>query len=390
MKNTDKKTFNLGIIAIAICAITFIWFSVRPGLMGTLHWHQGIFFAYIMLLLTALLPAIFLVINILKTNKATKILSRVFSIFSMSLWIIIYVALMILPRLPIDNSGLNLLSQKETLPVSTNVSEKDLLAHYAFASDPHWGSSNSNAEARTKIMQQIDSRNYDAFFCLGDISEVGMIPPIMQSAVNDIRDNLKNTKSLIIPGNHDFIVNGYPCFKNAFMQKGDKKYFRMDNGTIHMIFLYMVWDDAELSKKEEKWLIKQLEEIPQEDTVIVLSHCYVTGSGYFDSAANKNWGDIPSVIKRVCPIFEKYGFDLVLTGHNHFFEFLEKDNVEYMILGAMGGKLDKDLVYPSPYSTWINNDDFGWADLQIFDDNILITIYKEDGSVLRRRRIKTN
>ena len=389
MKNTDKKTFNLGIIAIVICAITFIWFSLRPGLMGTLHWHQGIFFAYIMLLLTALLPAIFLVINILKTNKATKILSRVFSIFSMSLWIIIYVALMILPRLPIDNSGLNLLSQKDELPVSSSSADKDLLAHYAFASDPHWGSSNSNVEARTKIMQQINLREYDAFFCLGDISEVGMIPPIMQSAVNDMREYLPKTKTLVIPGNHDFIVNGYPCFKNAFMQKGDKKYFRMDNGTIHMIFLYMVWDDAELSKKEENWLIKQLEDIPQEDTVIVLSHCYVTGSGYFDSAANKNWGDIPSVIKRVCPIFEKYGVDLVLTGHNHFFEFLEKDNVEYMILGAMGGKLDKDLIYPSPYSTWLNNDDFGWVDMKIYKNFLELTVYKYDGTILNTKKIAT-
>ncbi|MBO6100572.1 MAG: hypothetical protein J6P07_04470, partial [Spirochaetaceae bacterium] len=57
--NTDKKTFKLGIIAIAICVIIFLWFSLRPGLMGTLHWHQGINFAYIMLLLIALLPAIF-------------------------------------------------------------------------------------------------------------------------------------------------------------------------------------------------------------------------------------------------------------------------------------------------------------------------------------------
>ena len=389
MKNTDKKTFNLGITAIVICAATFIWFSLRPGLMGTLHWHQGIFFAYLMLLLTALLPAIFFVINILKTNKATKILSRVFSIFSMCLWIIIYVALMILPRLPIDNSGLNLLSQKEALPLSEKPAEKALLAHYAFASDPHWGSGNSNAEARTKIMQQIDSRNYDAFFCLGDISEVGMVPPIMQSAVNDIRDNLKNTKSLIIPGNHDFIVNGYPCFKNAFMQKGDKKYFRMDNGTVHFIFLYMVWDDAELSKKEEKWLIKQLEEIPQEDTVVVLSHCYVLGSGYYDSAANKNWGDIPSVIKRVCPILEKYKVDLALTGHNHFFEFLEKDGIDYMILGAMGGKLDKDLVYPSPYSTWIDNDNFGWVDMKVFKNYLELTVYKYDGTVLKTKQIAT-
>ena len=173
------------------------------------------------------------------------------------------------------------------------------------------------------------------------------------------------------------------------MQKGDKKYFRMDNGTIHMIFLYMVWDDAELSKTEEKWLIKQLEEIPQEDTVIVLSHCYVLGSGYYDSAAGKNWGDIPSVVKRVCPILEKYGVDLVLTGHNHFFEFLEKDSVDYMVLGAMGGKLDKDLVNPSPYSTWLNNDDFGWVDMKVYKNYLELTVYKYDGSVLNTKKIAT-
>ena len=106
--NTDKKTFKLGIIAIAVCVIIFLWFSFRPGLMGTLHWHQGINFAYIMLLVIALFPAIFFVINLLKTNKATTILSRVFSIFSMSFWIITYIALMILPRLPLDNSGLTI------------------------------------------------------------------------------------------------------------------------------------------------------------------------------------------------------------------------------------------------------------------------------------------
>lgn len=389
MKNTDKKTFNLGLIAIAVCALAFIWFSCRPGLMGTLHWHVGIFFAYIMLLLTALLPLIFLLINIIKTNKATKILSRIFSIFSMSLWIIIYVALMILPRLPLDNSGIKLLYQNDPLPASSSSADKDLLAHYAFASDPHWGSGNSNAQARTEILKQIDSRNYDAFFCLGDVSEVGMIPPIMQGALDDMKANLKNTKTLVIPGNHDFIVNGGPTFRKAFMQKGDKLYFRMDNGSIHMLFLFMVWDDVEFSKTQEKWLIKQLEEIPQEDTVIVISHCYVTGSGYYDSSAKKNWGDIPGVIDTICPILEKYGVDLHLSGHNHFFEFLEKDAVDYLILGGMGGKLDKDLIYTSPYSKWIDNDNFGWVDMKVYKNNIELTIYKYDGSILKTKSIAT-
>ena len=389
MKNTDKKTFNLGIIASVICTVIFLWFTFRPGLIGTFHWHTFILFAWKMLLITAILPEIFLVINIIKTNKVTKILSRVFSIFSMSLWVIIFVALSILPRLPINNDGLKLLSQKEPLPVSKNSEDKDLLAHYAFASDPHWGSGSSNAEARTKILQQIDSRNYDAFFCLGDISEVGMVPMIMQSAVNDMRDNLKNTRSVVIPGNHDFIVNGFPAFKQAFMQKGDKKYFRMDNGSIHMIFLFMVWDDAEFSKKQEKWLVKQLEEIPQEDTVIVFSHCYVTGSGYFDSAANRNWGDIPSVVETICPILEKYNVDLHLGGHNHFFEFLEKDDVDYLILGGMGGALDKDLIYNSPYSKWLDNNNFGWVDMKVYKDKLDLTIYKYDGTVLKTKSIAT-
>ncbi len=387
MEIKNKKTFNLGLIASIICTIIFIWFSVRPGLMGTLHWHVGIKCAYIALFVIAALPIVFWLLSTFINKKAVNILSRVFSIFSMSLWIITFVALMILPRLKIDNTGLNLLTQTDPLPAEKTAD--GAIAHYAFASDPHWGSSNSNEEARTKILQQIDSRNYDAFFCLGDVSEVGMIPPIMQSAVNDMRDNLKNTKALVIPGNHDFIVNGYPAFKQAFMKKGDKKYFRMDNGTIHIISLFMEWDDVEFTKTQEKWLIKQLEEIPQEDTVIVLSHCYITGSGYWDSTAKRYWGDIPSVVKRLCPILEKYRVDLSLSGHNHFFEFLEKDSVDYMIIGGMGGKLDKNLEYSSPYSKWLDNDNFGWLDMKVFAGYLELTVYKYDGTVLTTKRVAT-
>lgn len=387
MEIKNKKTFKLGLIASIICAVIFIWFTLRPGLIGTFHWHVGIKCAYIFLFVTAALPVIFWLLSTFIDKKAINILSRIFSIFSMCLWIITYVALMILPRMKIDNTGLNLLTQKDALPAEKTAD--GALAHYAFASDPHWGSGNSNAEARTAIMKQIDSRDYDAFFCLGDISEVGMITSIMQSAVDDMRDNLKNTKTLVIPGNHDFIVNGYPAFKQTFMNKGDKKYFRMDNGTIHMIFLFMEWDDAEFSKLQEKWLIKQLEEIPEEDTVIVLSHCYITGSGYWDSTAQKFWGDIPGVVERLCPILEKYRVDLHLSGHNHFFEFLEKDSVDYMIIGAMGGKLDKDLEYHSEYSKWLDNDNFGWLDMKVFPAYLELTVYKYDGTVLTTKRVAT-
>ena len=55
----------------------------------------------------------------------------------------------------------------------------------------------------------------------------------------------------------------------------------------------------------------------------------------------------------------------------------------------MGGKLDKDLVYSSPYSKWLNNDDFGWLDMKVFESYLELTVYKYDGTVLNKKKIAT-
>lgn len=386
--DNNNKLRNLSLVSIVSTLMFFIWFTCRPGLLGTFHWHVGILCAYIFLCITAALPIIFGLLHFFKRTNTTKVLLKVFSIFSMTLWSLIFIGLTAIAAIPVDKKGYDFLTQDDTLPLSSK-SDDGLIAHYAFSSDPHWGSGNSNEKARTNIMKNIDAADYDAFFCLGDISEVGMITSIYQNAVDDISTYLKSTPTLIMPGNHDGIVNGMPAFKKVFMNKNDELYFRMDNGQIHLLFIFMLWDDTEFSKKQEKWLIKQLEEIPQEDTVIVLSHCYVTGSGYWDSTAHKYWGDIPGVIKTICPILEKYNVDLSLSGHNHFFESLEKDDVSYMIIGSMGGKLDKDLIYKSPYSQWKNNTDFGYLDTKIYSDKIELTVYSDNGTSLYKKTVPT-
>lgn len=381
MDNKKSNTLMLASISTIVSSIIFLWFTFRPGLIGTFHWHLEILAAYLGLLATVLLPAIFVIIYLIIDRKGTRRLSKFFSIFTMTLWCLIFAGLTVLANLPVDKKGLYQLNQTDTLPIAKK--------HYAVTSDPHWGSGGANAEARSTILKNVDSRDYDAMFVLGDISEVGMITSIYQSAVDDIKANVKKTPVLLMPGNHDGIVNGIPAFKKTFMNKGDKMYYRLDNDNIHMIFLYILWDDAEFSKDQEKWLIEQLESIPQEDTVIVYSHCYVLGSGYYDTAAKKNWGDIPGVVNKLCPIFEKYNVDLVLTGHNHFFEALEKDGVDYMVLGSMGGKLDTDLVYNSPYSKWLNNTDYGWLDMKINDSTIDLTVYTYQNKPIYTKTIST-
>jgi len=392
MKNLSfikEKPFIICVICTIISIIFFTWFSNICGLRGTFNWHLEILAIYRVLIATLFIPAIFFLLYYFKKNKVTTIVSYVFSILIAVIWIGTFCALTAIAHTKIDNSKLNIFDINQTLPYNKNPTEGEPIAHYAFASDPHWGSSKSDSKARIKIMDAIDQGDYDLFFCLGDVVDYGIVASQFKEAVKDMGDHIVNKQFRAIPGNHDSIVNGLPLFKSIFMDKKDKYYFRLDGGQIHLLFINMLWDSTEFTKKQEKWLIKQLEEIPQEDTVIVLSHCYTLSSGYYDPMAKKNWGDLPDVIKRLCPILEKYNVDADLSGHDHFFEYLEKDNVPYVVLGTMGGALDQDLVYSSPYSKYLDNKSFGWIDLKIYDSYMDVAFLNQDGETLFTKSIKT-
>ena len=387
-----EKCEIFAFITFIFSVTVFIWFSLLCGMQGTFHWHKEGLLIYLIFFILLFSPVALSIINHFKPNKFTHNFLIIISTLGLIFYCTLFLTLSILSSVKINRNGLDILDINSPLPVSEikqTDKEENLIAHYAFTSDPHWGSSTSNAEARKQILKQIDSNNYDSLFLLGDISEVGIIPGIYKTAIKDLSENLSHTKLRAIPGNHDALINGLPLFKSCFMNKTDKFYFRMDNGTIHFIFLNILWDTAEFSKKQEKWLINQLESIPQEDTVIVISHCYITGSGFWDKFAQRNWGDIPDVINRLCPILEKYNVDLSLSGHNHFFEYLEKENVSYAVLGTMGGKLDENLIYSSPYSKWINNEAFGWLDMKIYDSHLDLTFYEKSGTELYRTQIET-
>ena len=101
----------------------------------------------------------------------------------------------------------------------------------------------------------------------------------------------------------------------------------MDFGDVHFIILDLLWGAEEYDDNQKNWLISQLESIPQEEKVIVLTHAFFVSSGYVDKAYNRNWYDNPLMIEKLCPVFEKYKVDLVISGHNHLMELLEKDGV---------------------------------------------------------------
>ena len=95
------------------------------------------------------------------------------------------------------------------------------------------------------------------------------------------------------------------------------------------------------------------------------------------------------MIENLCPIFEKYNVDLVISGHNHLMELLEKNGVTYVVIGSMGGILDS-LEYKSPYSVWLNNRAFGYMDMNLSTEGkIDFTFLDSDGNFLYSYEVQT-
>ncbi len=95
----------------------------------------------------------------------------------------------------------------------------------------------------------------------------------------------------------------------------------------------------------------------------MVSHGFYYASGSFDDGWQ--WYDNPETIDALTPLFEKYGVDLVLSGHDHQMELLQHNGVTYASCGAFGGLPDAMRTYTSPVSLWYLNGTYGFADITI-------------------------
>lgn len=392
MKNNllKERVFQIALISLLVTVLCSLWYYTRCGIQGLMTWqmfYDSLFKGFFAI---CLLPVLAIIPWLIWKNKGTRIVSYVFSGTAAFLWVMMVIVLSVMNLLGTPAAQLTLLKASDPLPVHeiSNSNTSDPVIKLGFASDPHWGASHENAEARYNVLDGLSSSGNDAVFLLGDIAEMGILNDY-DRAIDDLEAHLNSVPLRVLPGNHDTLVCSLPHFKKMFNQKGEPDYYRMDGGNVHILVICVLWDQHEFSKKQEKWLVSQLESIPPEDTVIVLSHCYLYGSGYFDELAGFYWGDIPGVTDWICPILEKYNVDLAVNGHDHFFEYLEKGNTSYSIVGAMGGKLDDNLTYVSPWSKWMNNTDFGWLEATVYTDRIELEFCNEFGEIIHTETVQT-
>lgn len=277
-------------------------------------------------------------------------------------------------------------------PAASSKAPAEALLRLSVSSDPHWGVDTANAAARSEILASVAEHRPDAFFILGDLTETGAKAWMWNSALADLEAIVPKVPVRPLLGNHDALFGGQYLFKKAFFpasfksDSGSPYYYAIDAGAATIVVLNLPWGTENYGARQRAWLERTLKAADPAKPIIALSHSYFYASGYDDPEFGSPWYDHYQNIPAITPLFEKYGVDLVISGHNHYQEYLEHGAIRYAVIGAMGGIPDPEPVYVSPASKWIAVATFGRLDVDIFPAEVVLSFRDAPGALLHQER----
>lgn len=97
-------------------------------------------------------------------------------------------------------------------------------------------------------------------------------------------------------------------------------------------------------------------------------------------------GSTGSIIERWVPLFEQYGVDLVLNGHDHDYERFGIDGITYIVTGGGGQPIrpTRSCGRGTPPSITANDSDNHYVLVEIEENAIAVTAIAVDGRVIDR------
>jgi hypothetical protein len=180
------------------------------------------------------------------------------------------------------------------------------------------------------------NQHTDVWLMLGDIAYMYGSDEQYQTALFDnmYDEVLRNTVVWPTPGNHDmgsadsqtqsgpyYDIFSLPVKGEAGgIPSGTEAYYAFDYGNIH--FISMDTEDNSLDIKGDMvtWLENDLKANTSKWTIVFFHHPPYTRGTYNSDRKLESGGRMTLVRENILPILDKYGVDLVLSGHSHVFE----------------------------------------------------------------------
>ena len=137
---------------------------------------------------------------------------------------------------------------------------------------------------------------------------------------------------------------------SLFELPGNEHWYRVD---YRFLTLLIVDSNSQMAPgfQQYEWLREQLTSSRERFTVVAFHHPPITSGPHgqlLPDGTPREW-PMDQGRRFLVPLFEMYGVDLVLNGHDHIYERSYKDGVYYLITGGGGAGLYSINVAPNPY-----------------------------------------
>ena len=216
--------------------------------------------------------------------------------------------------------------------------------------------------AQQKELAEVMTRYHAAFpyefvLMMGDNMYGGEKPADFKVKFEDIYRPLLDRKVTFYAtlGNHD---ESNQRFYNLFNMKGEE-YYRIKKGNVAFYSLNSNYMD----KRQLKWFEDELKKDTSEWKIAFFHHPPYSSGGKHGSSLG-----LREVVE---PLFLKYGVNVVLAGHEHFYERIKpQKGIHYFITGA-GGKLRKgDVKDNSPLTAKAYDADMSFMLIEVAGDEM--------------------
>jgi 3',5'-cyclic AMP phosphodiesterase CpdA len=218
----------------------------------------------------------------------------------------------------------NATGSRVSQPVKLAVPGKEGSVKFAIIGDTGTGS-NKQQELADVMVRYRQSFPFDFVLMMGDNLYGTETPADYQKKFANVYQKLLDNKVKFYAtlGNHD---QPNERFYENFNMNG-KEYYRFSKGNVSFYSLNSNYMD----KNQLKWLEDELGKDTSEWKICFFHHPPYSSGGKHGS--DKQLREV------VEPIFLKYGVNVVLTGHDHFYERIKPQKGIYYFVSGAGGKL---------------------------------------------------
>jgi predicted MPP superfamily phosphohydrolase len=279
-----------------------------------------------------------------------------------------------------SSSGNNKTSARSGMPVSVSLPLKDGSVKFLIIGDTGTGT-DKQKELAAMLLRYHGTFPFDFALMLGDNLYGGEKAVDYKNKFEDVYRPLldQKVKFYATLGNHD---ESNQRFYEHFNMNGEE-YYNFKKGGVSFYSLNSNYMD----KKQVKWLEDKLSQDTSDWKIAFFHHPPYSSGGAHGSSTG-----LREVVE---PIFVKYGVNVVLSGHEHFYERVKPQKGIYYFISGAGGKLrEGDVKARSPLTDKAYDADMSFMLAEVVKDQLHFQVISRtgetvDAGVLQNQRKKT-